>query len=161
LFRQGTTLMLYDVASKRSRQVATLNALDADAIEPSSPARFDWENRRVEEQTLQWDPSGKQILYLARGDLFLIQVNDGQFRQLTKTSAAERDPKLSPDGKRVAFLRDADLYTMDVATGKESRLTSNGSDTLRNGAPDWVYPEELDLGSAYWWSPDSRAIAYL
>ncbi len=36
-----------------------------------------------------------------------------------------------------------------------------GSDTLRNGGLDWVYPEELDLGTAYWWSPDSQSIAYL
>jgi dipeptidyl-peptidase-4 len=43
----------------------------------------------------------------------------------------------------------------------ETRLTSNGSDTLRNGGVDWVYPEELELRTAYWWSPDSAAIAYL
>jgi dipeptidyl-peptidase 4 len=42
-----------------------------------------------------------------------------------------------------------------------TRLTSNGSDTLLNGQLDWVYPEELDLGTAHWWSPDSKAIAYL
>ena len=40
-------------------------------------------------------------------------------------------------------------------------LTTGGSDTLRNGGLDWVYPEELDLGTAYWWSPDSKSIAYL
>ena len=32
---------------------------------------------------------------------------------------------------------------------------------LRNAGLDWVYPEELDLGTAYWWSPDSLSIAYL
>ena len=26
---------------------------------------------------------------------------------------------------------------------------------------DWVYPEELELPSAWWWSPDSRHIAYM
>jgi len=26
---------------------------------------------------------------------------------------------------------------------------------------DWVYPEELELGTAYWWSPDGKQIAYL
>ena len=42
-----------------------------------------------------------------------------------------------------------------------TRLTTNGSDTLLNGQLDWVYPEELDLDTAHWWSPDSRSIAYL
>jgi dipeptidyl-peptidase-4 len=50
---------------------------------------------------------------------------------------------------------------MELATHKETRLTSNGSETLRNGETDWVYPEELALGTAYWWSPDSRSIAFL
>jgi len=29
------------------------------------------------------------------------------------------------------------------------------------GELDWVYAEELDIKTAYWWSPDSSAIAYL
>ena len=93
--------------------------------------------------------------------MFLIQVDTGKWTQLTKTPVAERDPKLSPDGKSVAFRRDWDLYTLDIASKRETRLTTGGSDTLRNGGLDWVYPEELDLGTAYWWSPDSKSIAYL
>ena len=42
-----------------------------------------------------------------------------------------------------------------------TRLTEDGSATLLNGEVDWVYPEELDLSTAYWWSPDSKRIAYL
>jgi dipeptidyl-peptidase-4 len=65
----------------------------------------------------------------------------------------------------VAFRREWDLYTLDIASKRETRLTNGGSDTLRgtlrNGGLDWVYPEELDLGTAYWWSPDSKSIAYL
>ena len=32
---------------------------------------------------------------------------------------------------------------------------------MRNGELDWVYPEELDLHTAYWWSPDSSHLAFL
>jgi dipeptidyl-peptidase-4 len=32
---------------------------------------------------------------------------------------------------------------------------------LRNGELDWVYPEELELETAYWWAPDSSKIALL
>jgi dipeptidyl-peptidase-4 len=48
----------------------------------------------------------------------------------------------------VAFRRGWDLYTVD-ASGKETRLTRDGTDTLRNGAPDWVYPEELELATRF------------
>src|SRR6202035_4211547 len=57
--------------------------------------------------------------------------------------------------------RRQDLYTLEIASHKETRLTRDGSATLLNGALDWVYPEELDLGTAYWWSPDSKSLAYL
>ncbi len=165
LYRQGRQLMVYDVAGTRAHDVLGLDALDAAAIPAPRRERFDWENRRVDEQTFQWAPSGREVLYLGNGDLFWINLqatrNEAKWRQLTKTPAQERDPKLSPDGKQAAFLRDWDLYTLDIASGKETRITTGGTDTLRNGAPDWVYPEELDLGSAYWWSPDSRNLAYL
>ena len=74
---------------------------------------------------------------------------------------AERDPKLSPDGTRVAFRREHDLYSLEIASKKVTRLTRDGSATLLNGELDWVYPEELDLGTAFWWSPDSKRIAYM
>src|SRR2546428_626973 len=48
-----------------------------------------------------------------------------------------------------------------IASGKEARLTRDGSPTLLTEQLDWVYPEELDLSTAYWWSPDSKRIAYL
>ncbi len=50
---------------------------------------------------------------------------------------------------------------MDLASRQVTRLTEDGNPTLLNGELDWVYPEELDLGTAYWWSPDSKHIAYL
>jgi len=48
-----------------------------------------------------------------------------------------------------------------VKSKSEKRLTTNGADTLLNGELDWVYPEELDLNTAYWWSPDSQSVAYM
>lgn len=160
-YRHGRKLMLYDVAGKQTRDVIGLDPLEAAAVKTPRAERYDWENRRVSEAPLQWDSAGKKLLYVSGGDLFLIEIPGGKWRQVTKTASVERDPKFSPDGRRIAFQRDWDLYTLDVASGKETRLTSNGSDTLRNGALDWVYPEELDLGTAYWWSPDSKSIAYL
>jgi len=161
LYRQGRGLVIYDPATKSSKDLIDTSALDAAAARPASVESqpFDWENRRVRETPVQW--SGTQVLYSTGGDVFLIQTDTGQWTQLTRTPVAERDPKFSPDGKFVAFRRDWDLYILDIASKRETRLTTGGSDTLRNGGLDWVYPEELDLGTAYWWSPDSKSIAYL
>lgn len=121
----------------------------------------DWTNRRARLGGMQWSDDGKSLLYTSGGDIFLIDAATGKWEQLTKTAGPELDAKLSPDGKSVAFRRGWDLYAIDVATKKETRLTSGGTELLRNGALDWVYPEELDLPTAFWWSPDSKSIAYL
>ncbi len=162
VFRQSGSLMLYTIATKSAKTLLELDDLTAAALEPASgDAPFDWTNRRVETGDLQWSADSKALLVAAGGDIFLIHTATGKWDQLTKTPAVEVDPKLSPNGSKVAFRRGWDLYCLEVAGKKETRLTSGGSATLRNGALDWVYPEEIGLSTAFWWSPDSRALAYL
>jgi len=162
VFRQGRSLMIYDPATKSARELVSTEAIDDAAMAPpSDDGPMDWQNRRARVGGMQWSNDGKTLLYTARGDVFLIHVDTGKWDQLTKTAAVELDPKLSPDGKAVVFRRGWDIYTVDVATRKETRLTKNGTETLRNGGTDWVYPEEIELGTAFWWSPDSKSIAYL
>jgi dipeptidyl-peptidase-4 len=161
-FRQNGALRVYTASAKTSRQVVALRELDAAAVKPAPGGEpFDWTNRRVRTGDLQWSADGKSLLSVAGGDVFLIHVENGNWEQLTKTPAREIDPKLSPDGSKVVFRRGWDLYTVDVQSKKETRLTSGGSETLRNGGLDWVYPEEIGLGTAFWWSPDSKSVAYL
>lgn len=66
----------------------------------------------------------------------------------------------SPDFKYRTYIKDYNLYIKDLKNN-ETPLTVNGNEDLRNGFPDWVYPEELDQYDAFWWSPDSRKIAYM
>jgi dipeptidyl-peptidase-4 len=81
----------------------------------------------------------------------------GTFTDITESNV----PALSPDGRKILFRKDSDLYVFDLESNKIIRLTSDGTGTVLNGQLDWVYPEELDLGTAFWWSPDSRQIAYM
>ncbi len=161
LFRQGRKLMEYDVASKSSKEFANLELLDAMAAPLTPEEMFQWENRRVREFAIQYFPNGKDLLVSSGGDLFVWQAAAAKWQQITKTPVAEQDPKLSPDGSRVSFRRGWDLFAIEIATGKETRLTKGGKDTLRNGGLDWVYPEEIGLSTAHWWSPDSKSISYL
>ena len=70
----------------------------------------------------------------------------------------------SPDSTMLAFTRDNDLYVIDIASKKETRLTFDGSDVILNGYASWVYYEEIfgrqTRYSAFWWSPDSRKLAF-
>jgi dipeptidyl-peptidase-4 len=118
-------------------------------------------------QSLNWpeafDPAGRRALYVFKGDLFVLDLGAARFTRLTKTEAEEQSPGFSPDGRRLAFVRANDLYVVELDTLAESRVTRDGSETTLNGSLSWVYWEEIfgrrDIG--YWWSPDSRALAYL
>jgi dipeptidyl-peptidase-4 len=160
-YEQDGAIGLYDIPSKTRRVLISLATLSAAATPVPAPQAFGWRNRGVREQTLQWFPGGDSFLIRAGGDLFRLRIASGNWTQLTATPEAERDPKLSPDGAYVSFRRGNDLYSMEVSSRRVVRLTRNGTGTLLNGRLDWVYPEELDLGTAHWWSPDSRQIAYL
>lgn len=89
----------------------------------------------------------------------------GTEKQLTKDSIPEKNPTLSPDRTQVAFTKNNDLYSIDIASGIETRYTNDGSNVIYNGWASWVYFEEI-LGrptryKAFWWSPDSKQIAFM
>ena len=79
-------------------------------------------------------------------------------------SVPEMNPTPSPDSTMVAFTRGNDLWVRHLADSSETRLTFDGSELILNGYASWVYYEEI-FGrqteyKSFWWSPDSRSIAY-
>ena len=109
------------------------------------------------------DASGKRCVYLFQNDIFLLDFAASTFSRLTQTPEEEKCVSFSPDGEDVAFVRANNLYAFDLRTGKEQALTHDGNDSLLNGTLSWVYWEEVfgRHDSGYWWSDDSKAIAYL
>jgi len=107
-----------------------------------------------------WSPDGNSILLPSNNDLFLFDAASGQTRQLTSDSLEERDPQFSPDGKKIAFLKNHNLQVLDLATGQTRQLTTQGEEHILIGRFDWVYEEEFSIRTAFFWSPDSRHIAY-
>lgn len=150
----------YDVEERRSKVWFETAPLEKAAKSPVQSKNFNWQNRRVSSDSYQWFPNNKDLLASVKGDLFVVHP-DGKYDQITATDIDEEDPKLSPDGKQVLYRTGSDLYVIDLATKQVHRLTHDGTPTLLNGELDWVYPEELDLGTATWWSPDSKQIAYM
>lgn len=108
-----------------------------------------------------WAPSGNALLFEGPTSLAWLDLNDQTVRTLVAGNDELSDVKISPDGKYVSFLREHNIWLVSTADGKESALTTGGTEEIRKGELDWVYPEELEIFSAYWWAPDSSAIAYL
>ena len=72
------------------------------------------------------------------------------------------DSAPSPDGSLKAFHRDRNLWVSDPKGLVELQLTHDGNSSTRvkNAQASWVYGEELDQNTAFWWSPDGTKIAF-
>lgn len=161
VYLAGKTLWRFDATSGQKRSLGSIEPLEKAAAKEPENAPFRWENRRVVDEKIQWTPSGDRLVLYAGGDLFLWTIGNSHWVQLTRTPEPERNPKLSPDGRLLSFARGNELHVLDLETRKVRQLTTGSSATLWNGRLDWVYPEELDLGTAHWWSPDSQWVAFL
>lgn len=96
-------------------------------------------------------PSGKRVLFEARGELFNMPEEHGPILNLTHSSgAAERHPAWSPDGKWIAYFSDrSGEYQLTIRAadgiGGETKLTSMG--------PGYRYTPS--------WSPDSQMLVFI
>jgi dipeptidyl-peptidase-4 len=108
-----------------------------------------------------WAPGGNSILFVGAKSLSLLDLKTQQARVLLAGTEAIADVKFSPDGKQISYVSQHNLHVVSLSDGKDRALTTGGSEEIRKGELDWVYPEELDVKTAYWWSPDSSRIAFL
>ncbi|KAG1043078.1 hypothetical protein G6F43_011751 [Rhizopus delemar] len=108
--------------------------------------------------TSQWRHS-----YLS--NIYIYKRADKVLFPLTNQSTINTEPKISyaawsPTGHQIAYVMNNDLYVTDLKNHQQ--ITFDGSKTVFNGIPDWVYEEEvLATNFALWWSPDSSHIAFL
>ena len=76
-------------------------------------------------------PDGSKIAFAYKGDIFCVDVNGGEARQLTTNPAYDYKPVWSPDGSKIAFASNReggfDVYVMDAKGGEPRRLTTNSA----------------------------------
>ena len=107
--------------------------------------------------SFSWSPDNRQIAFESFRDngrnrtekdqIYTINIDGTDRRQLTDLSSYNEKPDWSPDGRRIVFMSHRDknwnLYIIDVNTGFETQVTDKfGSD---------MFPA---------WSPDGRRIAF-
>jgi dipeptidyl-peptidase-4 len=155
-----TELWVMDVAAGQRRAL-----LSADKLESLLPADSGRNTQatglgRHAPAQYQWAASGVALLFQGPTSLAWFDLKTQASRTLVSGKESIADPKISPDGRYVSFVRNHNLWLVSVADGKERAFTEGGTEEVRKGELDWVYPEELEITTAYWWAPDSSAIAY-
>src|SRR5438445_5070310 len=156
-----TELWVMDAASGERRLLVAADKLESILpADTSRPTQATGLGRRAPSQ-YQWAPDGTAILFQGSTALAWLDLKTQTERTLVSGKATLADPKVSPDGRNVSFVRDHNVWLVNLADGKERAVTQGGTEEIRKGELDWVYPEELDIKTAYWWAPDSSAIAYL
>jgi tricorn protease len=91
-------------------------------------------------------PDGREIAFIAGGDIWTVPTAGGVARLLVAHPATESRPLFSPDGRALAFVSTrtggGDIYLLDLASGTLSRRTfDDGRDGLDAWSRDgrWLY----------------------
>jgi Tol biopolymer transport system component len=124
-------------------------------VDPET-GRVEGEPQRVVTTTREdsrgaWSPDGSMIAFnsdrTGEMNIWLLDLESGRSRQITKGSGGDYQANWSPDGKRIAFFSSragtADVWCVDVETGELEQLTSS---------------ESVNVNPFY--SPDGKMIAY-
>ncbi|XP_053658952.1 venom dipeptidyl peptidase 4 [Anopheles marshallii] len=68
----------------------------------------------------------------------------------------------SPVNHSFVFVYQNNLYYRETPNSVEVQITTDGSPSVYNGIPDWVYEEEVfSTNIATWFSPDGNRIAFI
>jgi dipeptidyl-peptidase 4 len=109
-----------------------------------------------------WAQKANRLLVPMQGEIY---VQDGQGAPLRKIveqkEAPALDAKFSPDGEWVAYVQDTELYVVPVAGGEPRQLTFGARGTGKtHGLAEYIAQEEMARRSGFWWSPDSKCLAF-
>ncbi|MCC6234808.1 MAG: DPP IV N-terminal domain-containing protein [Verrucomicrobiales bacterium] len=160
--RQG--LYQFEVATGQTHELITpetlLKAGGEEVLSDVEKARR--ERMRVSVggfTSFQLSPDGRRILTPLGGRLFLIDRDTRAADELELKGDAF-DPKLSPDGRGVGFVRDHEVWVYDLERKRERAVTRGATEFISHGEAEFVAAEEMYRYTGWWWSPDSRFIAY-
>ncbi len=135
------------------------------SIQGSSGSEQDRDHRsRYGMASYAWAPDMKHLLFDTNGRLWMYDLRNGTGLEIGASGQASGDdPKFSPNGESISFIRGHGLAVIHLKTPGTPALgvAPAPNETTLNGEVDWVYEEELDVRSNYFWSPDSKRLAFL
>jgi dipeptidyl-peptidase-4 len=157
------SLFMTDLATGQTREVLSPETLLAGAQEQLTAAeRARLERQRISARGLTafaLSRDGQKLAVTLGGRLYLVTRPAMKVTAL-RTGETPIDPQFAPDGSAIAYARGGDVYAVDLATNRERRVTRGGTEAVSRGLAEFVAQEEMSRFSGFWWSPDSKRIAF-
>lgn len=151
VFENAGRLFLFDLKTEKQREVEITVTTDRSSLK----SRMENVSGLIQNGTIS--PTGKRVLFEARGDIFSAPAEHGVVRNLTRSSGvAERYPAWSPDGKLIAYFSDkTGEYELTVRSADASAFHTDQDEeqTLTQLGPGYRYQPQ--------WSPDSKKLLWI
>ena len=162
-YLDGGELLELDLASGKAHVLVGRASLATLSGGKASEVDSDHRNRYKMASYL-WAPDSDHLLFDSNGHLWMYDLRNGT--GLNIASAGEGsgdDPKFSPDGESISFIRNHGLAVVRLKHPGTPVLSvaPAPNSAILNGEVDWLYLEELETRSNYFWSPDSKRLAFL
>ena len=143
VYEQAGYIHLVDAKSGQSHQLK----IDVVGDFPWARPQFKRVGNMIRDASLS--PTGVRAAFEARGDIFTVPTEKGDFRNLTRQPGGSRsDPAWSPDGSQLAWLSDAS-GEYQLMIGDQSGLTKPRAVAL----PTSSYYSNVE------WSPNGKLIS--
>jgi tricorn protease len=146
VFERDGYLNTFDLNSNTATQ------LNINVVGDFPWAETKWEDVSKKAMNASLSPTGKRVIVEARGEIFTVPVENGDTRNVTKSSnAADRVPIWSPNGDEIAWFSDEGQKGYNLLIAKQDGLSK---------------PRVISIGSSKmaWeptWSPDGKFIAFV
>ncbi|KAK9266826.1 hypothetical protein L1049_001650 [Liquidambar formosana] len=116
--------------------------------------RYEWVKTGSKEKTI--------MVPLPAGIYFQdIACSKPELKLPSTSSSPVIDPRLSPDGSMLAYIRDYELHVLNLLCNEVKQLTIGArGNAMTHGLAEYIAQEEMDRKNGYWWSLDSRFIAF-
>jgi len=154
------SLFALDLASGETERLLDGEALPGAGPGEAGAARL--ERQRITARGVtrfELSPDGRFAVAEGGGRVYAVPLGGGPARALPLPPDA-LDPRLSPDGAQLAYASGGELHVLDLASGRSRAVTGGASDWKTHGLAEFVAQEEMGRSEGYWWSPDSRRLAY-
>lgn len=104
-------------------------------------------------------PSGKEVAFIVRGEVFVTSTEFATTRRITSTPGQERDVDFAPDGRSIVYAgeRDGSWNVYEASIAHEDELYFFSSTEIQERALLETEAEEFQPS----YSPDGESLAYL